>query len=78
MDEKAQTAKKQFITNNVNKLSSEDHGRICTILIQNGKRKNIIYNKDGACVNLDILDDASVNSIYVFVEYTINKLNLTF
>jgi len=78
MEEKTIRAKKQYITDNVNELSIEDKGRICTILIQNGKRKNIIYNKDGGCINLDILDDAIVNSIYVFIDYTINRLNSTF
>lgn len=70
--------KKEYIVDNVNELSLEDKGGICAILIQNGRKKNIIYNKDGGCVNLDILDDSVINSLYAFVEYKMKKINTTF
>lgn len=70
--------KKTYIVDNVNELSLEDKGGICSILIEKGKKKNIIYNKDGGCVNLDILDEAVINTIYAFVKYKMDKINTTF
>jgi hypothetical protein len=70
--------KKKFICENVNKLSTEDKNEIRILMVRAGKSKNIIYNKDGAAVNLDILDESLVTSIYSLVDHKIKKLTVSF
>lgn len=71
-------AKKQYTIDNSNELQLEDKREICTILTREGKGKNIIYNKDGVCVNLDIIDEATIHRIYMFIKYKMEKINTTF
>ena len=67
--------KKRFICDNVNKLTIDDKKEIRVLLVRAGKNKNIIYNKDGAAVNLDILGDNIITSIYALIDHKIKRLN---
>lgn len=71
-------SKKKFICENVNKLSVEDKKEIRVLLVHAGKSKNIIYNRDGAAVNLDILEENLITSIYTLVDHKIKKLTAGF